>query len=108
MFNEVTNVWLFFAAGFMVCLAIQIIGYAVYESQKSAEEVDMRLLLIIHTVSKEEGANCVKIRVTDQDHAQQELNQYMFHLIQSAIVRNPADHNRIIAKMDTSGRLIGV
>lgn len=107
MFNEVTNVWLFFAAGYMLCLIIQMIGYAVYVSQKSAEDTDMRLLLIIHTIV-DGSINCVKVRVSDQDHAQQELNKYMFHMIESAIVRDPTNHNRIIAKMDSTGRLIGV
>lgn len=107
MFTETSNVWLFFAAGFMLCFIIQMIGYAVYCSQRDAEDVDMRLLLIIHTIV-DGSLNCVKVRVTDQAHAQQELNKYMFHMIESAIVRNPKCHNRIVAKMDASGRLMGV
>lgn len=108
MFNEVTNVWLYFAAGFLLCFIIQMIGYAIYVSQKQAEDLDMRLVLIINTILEDGEHSYVKFRVNDQHEAQQELNKYMFHMLDSAVVRDPANHNRIIAKMDANGRLIGV
>lgn len=107
MFNEVTNVWLYFAAGFMLCFIIQMIGYAIYVSQRDAESLDTRLKLNVYhfTATGEYKVDAMPIR--DQDDAQQKLNCYMFSAIRSAHVSDPVT-GQIIAKMDKNGRLVGV
>lgn len=107
MFNEVTNVWLFFAAGFLLCFVIQMIGYAIYRSQLEAEDVDTRIKLNVYTFQPDGSYGCEVTPVRDQDDAQRVLNQYVFSAIRSAHVTDPLT-GATLAKMDKYGRLIGV
>lgn len=107
MFNEATNPWLYFAAGFLLCFIIQMIGYAVYRSQLDAEDVDTCIKLQVYTF-KADGTYGVEVhRVRDQDEAQHKLNEYMFSAIRSAHIVDPLS-GQTLAKMDSTGRLIGV
>lgn len=107
MFNEVTNVWLYFAAGFLLCFVIQMIGYAIYRSQLEAEDVDTRIKLNVYCFKADGSYSHESIPVRDQDEAQRVLNEYMFSRIRSAHVTDPVD-GKVLAKMDRTGRLIGV
>lgn len=101
------NPWLMFFAGYLLCLIIQMIGYAFYVSQKHAEDVDTRIKLHVYAYDSIGGYDCTTYPVRDQDEAQRTLNEYMFSAIRSAHVSDPID-GRTLAKMDSTGRLIGV
>ena len=103
----ITNPWLYFAAGYALCLAIHCIGYAVYCSQKCAEDVDTSIKLNVYTFKEDGSYRSHVIPVRDQDDAQLRLNEFTFHYIRSAHVSDPLT-GKVLAKMDRTGRLVGV
>lgn len=96
------------ALGLFAVLFITICGYELYQSQKEAFHLDNPLCKLVVVLECNNGNRRVDtIQITDQDHAQQVLNEYMFHMIKQARVFDPVT-GTIVAKMDKNGRLLGV
>lgn len=87
---------------------IAICGYELHQSQKDSVQMGETLCSMTVVLELPDGVRKVESHyIKDQEHAQQLLNMYMFHMIVSAVVRDPAD-KKIIARMDKNGRLLGV
>lgn len=76
-------------------------------SQKVAEDVDPRMVLTVYHYGANNALKVATYRIRDQEDAQHKLNEYMFSAIRTAYVQDPIDC-RMVAKMDNTGRLIGV
>ena len=96
------------ALGLLSFLFIAICAYELYQSQKEAVPLAETLCSMTVVLKLHDGSRRVDtFHIEDQDHAQGLLNVYMFHMIVSAVVRDPID-KKIIARMDKNGRLLGV
>ena len=96
------------ALGLLSVLFIAICAHELYQSQKEAVQMDETLCSMTVVLELHDGSRKVETHyIEDQDQAQQLLNEYMFHMIVSAVVRDPID-KKVIARMDKNGRLLGV
>lgn len=96
------------ALGLLSFLFIAICAYELHQSQKEAFHLDNPLCKLVVVLECHNGNRRVDtIHITDQNHAQQVLNEYLFHMIKQARVFDPVTGHSV-ARMDKYGRLVGV
>lgn len=93
--------------GLLAVLFIAFCGYELYKSQKDSVPMASPLCKLTVVLECHNGNSRVDtMSIVDQDHAQQVLNEYMFHMIKSAKVTDPLT-GEVLARMDKNGRLKG-
>lgn len=98
-----------FGAGAAVVMALTFVylGVCLAQSQESAEDIDPRMVLTVYYYGVNNVLRVQTYRIRDQEDAQQKLNEFMFSAIRTAYVQDPIEC-RMVAKMDKTGRLLGV